>query len=80
LYREKEVTQKFEHSEFLEQVIQQESSPKSNGKRLGIIGEPGAGKTMLLRQIANWVAAEIGDCNLGILGGFAGEGIRTVFI
>ena len=61
LYREKEVTQKFEHSEFLEQVIQQGSSPKSNGKRLGIIGEPGAGKTMLLRQIANWVAAEISE-------------------
>ena len=59
LYREKEVTQNFEHSEFLEQVIQQGSSPKSNGKRLGIIGEPGAGKTMILRQIANWVAAEI---------------------
>ena len=37
LYREKEVTQKFEHSEFLEQVIQQGSSPKNNGKRLGII-------------------------------------------
>ncbi|MEG4072546.1 HEAT repeat domain-containing protein [Microcoleus sp. Pol14C2] len=61
LYREKEVTQKFEHSEFLEQVIQQGSIPKSNGKRLGIIGEPGAGKTMLLRQIANWVAAGISE-------------------
>jgi predicted NACHT family NTPase len=61
LYREKEVTQTFEHSEFLEQVIQQGISPKSNGKRLGIIGEPGAGKTTLLRQIANWVAAEIPD-------------------
>ena len=61
LYREKEVTQKFEHSEFLEQVIQQGSTPKSNGKRLGIIGEPGAGKTTLLRQIANWVAAEISE-------------------
>ncbi|MEG4005338.1 HEAT repeat domain-containing protein [Microcoleus sp. Pol11C1] len=61
LYREKEVTQKFEHSEFLEQVIQQGSSPKSNGKRLGIIGEAGAGKTTLLRQIANWVAAEISE-------------------
>ncbi|MEG4965186.1 HEAT repeat domain-containing protein [Microcoleus sp. B6-A1] len=61
LYREKEVTQGFEHSEFIEQVIQQGSSPKSNGKRLGIIGEPGAGKTTLLRQIANWVAAEISE-------------------
>ncbi len=61
LYREKEVTQTFEHSEFLEQVIQQGSSPKSDGKRLGIIGESGAGKTTLLRQIANWVAAGISE-------------------
>ncbi|MBE9165525.1 NACHT domain-containing NTPase, partial [Tychonema sp. LEGE 06208] len=61
LYREKEVTQTFEHSEFLEQVIQQGSSPKSKGKRLGIIGEPGAGKTTLLRQIANWVATGISE-------------------
>ncbi|MEG4804206.1 HEAT repeat domain-containing protein [Microcoleus sp. ARI1-B5] len=61
LYREKEVTQTFEHSEFLEQVLRQGSSPKSNGKRLGIIGEPGAGKTTLLRRIANWVAAEISE-------------------
>ncbi|MEG4806898.1 HEAT repeat domain-containing protein [Microcoleus sp. F8-D3] len=61
LYREKEVTQTFKHSEFLEQVIQQGRSQKSNGKRLGIIGEPGAGKTTLLRQIANWVADEISE-------------------
>ncbi|WP_341733721.1 HEAT repeat domain-containing protein [Microcoleus sp. EPA2] len=61
LYREKEVTQTFEHSEFLEQVIQQGISPKSDGKRLGIIGEPGAGKTTLLRQIGNWVAAGISE-------------------
>ncbi len=61
LYREKEVTQTFEHSEFLEQVIQQGISPKSDGKRLGIIGEPGAGKTTLLRQIGNWVATGISE-------------------
>ena len=61
LYREKEVTQTFEHSEFLEQVLRQGSSPKSEGKRLGIIGEPGAGKTTLLRQIANWVATGISE-------------------
>ncbi len=60
-YRKKEITQGFEYSEFLEQVIQQGSSPKSNGKRLGIIGESGAGKTTLLRQIANWVAAGISE-------------------
>ncbi|MBE9122621.1 NACHT domain-containing protein, partial [Tychonema sp. LEGE 07199] len=60
-YRIKQITQGFEHREFLEQVIQQGSSPKSNGKRLGIIGEAGAGKTTLLRRIANWVAAEISE-------------------
>ncbi|WP_293122754.1 NACHT domain-containing protein [Microcoleus sp. bin38.metabat.b11b12b14.051] len=59
LYREKEVTQTFEHSEFLEQVLREGRSQKSNGKRLAIIGEPGAGKTTLLRRIANWVADEI---------------------
>jgi energy-coupling factor transporter ATP-binding protein EcfA2 len=61
LYREKEVTQTFEHREFLEQVLRGGSSPKSKGKRLGIIGEPGAGKTTLLRRIANWVADEISE-------------------
>ncbi|MEG4583985.1 HEAT repeat domain-containing protein [Microcoleus sp. MOSTC5] len=60
-YRIKQITQGFEHREFLEQVIQQGNSPKSKGKRLGIIGEPGAGKTTLLRQIANWVGAEISE-------------------
>ncbi|WP_373535817.1 HEAT repeat domain-containing protein [Microcoleus sp.] len=60
-YRIKQITQGFEHREFLEQVIQQGSSPKSNGKRLGIIGEAGAGKTTLLRRIANWVADEISE-------------------
>ncbi|MCU0546992.1 MAG: HEAT repeat domain-containing protein [Oscillatoriaceae cyanobacterium Prado104] len=59
--RKKQITQGFEHSEFLEQVLRGGSSPKSNGKRLGIIGEPGAGKTTLLWQIANWVAAEISE-------------------
>ena len=42
-YRKKQITQGFEHSKFREQVIQ-ESSPKSNGKRLGIIGEAGLEK------------------------------------
>jgi len=30
-------------------------SPKSGGRRLGIIGEPGSGKTTLLQKIADWV-------------------------
>jgi hypothetical protein len=49
---EEEITQTYEHHEFLEQVIQQGQSKKSQGKRIAIIGEPGAGKTVLLEAIA----------------------------
>ena len=55
---ETEVTQKFEHTQFLEQVLRRGQSPKSQGKRIAIIGEPGAGKTTLLQQIAQWVLTE----------------------
>jgi HEAT repeat protein/energy-coupling factor transporter ATP-binding protein EcfA2 len=58
LYEETEITQRFEHEQFLEQVLQQGQSPKSGGKRLAIIGEPGAGKTTLLQQIARWVSKQ----------------------
>ena len=58
LYEETEITQRFEHEQFLEQVLQQGQSPKSGGKRLAIIGEPGAGKTTLLQQIARWVTQQ----------------------
>ncbi len=51
-----EVTQKFEYAQFLEQVLLKGQSPKSQGKRVAIIGEPGSGKTTLLQQIARWVA------------------------
>jgi HEAT repeat protein/energy-coupling factor transporter ATP-binding protein EcfA2/Fe-S-cluster formation regulator IscX/YfhJ len=52
---EYEVTRRFEHDEFFEQVLKLRVSPKSKGKRIAIIGEPGAGKTTLLQQIADWV-------------------------
>ena len=58
LYEETEITQRFEHEQFLERVLQQGQSPKSGGKRLAIIGEPGAGKTTLLQQIARWVSKQ----------------------
>ncbi|MEG4113883.1 MULTISPECIES: NACHT domain-containing protein [unclassified Microcoleus] len=58
LYEETEITQRFEHEQFLEQVLRQGQSPKSRGKRLAIIGEPGAGKTTLLQQIAQWVSEQ----------------------
>lgn len=52
-----EITQTFEHQQFLEQVLDQGQSPKSQGKRIVVIGEPGAGKTTLLQQIGRWVLA-----------------------
>ncbi|MHC5930754.1 NACHT domain-containing protein, partial [Nostoc sp.] len=61
LYRETEITQTFEHQQFLEQVLRQRQSPKSQGRRIAIIGEPGAGKTTLLQQIAQWVSAKMGQ-------------------
>jgi HEAT repeat protein len=56
--REEEVIQKFEYGQFLEQVLHQGQSPKSQGKRVAIIGEPGSGKTTLLQQIARWVSSQ----------------------
>jgi HEAT repeat protein len=55
LYEETEITQEFEHHEFLEQVLKQGKSPRSNGRRIVVIGEPGAGKTTLLQKIARWI-------------------------
>lgn len=56
-----EINQVHEYSnnEFLEQVLRRSLSPKSQGKRLAVIGEPGSGKTTLLQQMALWVAQEI---------------------
>jgi len=59
LYEETEITQRFEHEQFLEQVLRQGQSPKSGGKRIAIIGEPGSGKTTLLQQIAQWVSEQV---------------------
>ncbi|MCF3609764.1 NACHT domain-containing protein, partial [Planktothrix agardhii 1033] len=38
---------------FFDNVLKEGKSPKSNGKRIGIIGEAGAGKTTLLQKIAS---------------------------
>ncbi|HAA27926.1 MAG TPA: hypothetical protein DCE56_10025 [Cyanobacteria bacterium UBA8553] len=43
---EKEVERRYEHEEFLQQVIE------GQNKKLAIIGEPGAGKSTWLEQIA----------------------------
>ncbi len=59
IYKDTEITTKFEHDEFLKVVLRDSKSPKSGGKRIAIIGEPGAGKTTLLQTIADWVYHEI---------------------
>lgn len=59
LYKETEITKTFEHNAFLEEVLRQKNSSKSQGMRIAIIGEPGAGKTTLLQRIAKWVYNEI---------------------
>jgi len=55
LYRseEHEITRKFENDEFLDEVLLKGKSPKSQGKRIAIIGEPGSGKTTRLQQVAD---------------------------
>jgi HEAT repeat protein/energy-coupling factor transporter ATP-binding protein EcfA2/predicted DNA-binding protein (UPF0251 family) len=53
-----EVTRNYKNDEFFGQVLKQGQSPKSQGRRLAVTGEPGAGKTTLLQKIAQWVAAE----------------------
>ncbi|QJB47171.1 NACHT domain-containing protein [Dolichospermum flos-aquae CCAP 1403/13F] len=56
LYQETEITQKYEHNEFLTQVFHKKDTKKSQGKRIAIIGEPGAGKTTLLQKIADYLS------------------------
>jgi predicted NACHT family NTPase len=45
----------FEFEDFLENIIGNKQSPKSQGKRLAILGEPGSGKTTLLLKTADWL-------------------------
>ncbi|MEH2456216.1 NACHT domain-containing protein, partial [Nostoc sp.] len=57
-YEEK---QRFEHQAFLEQIIG-DGVGKTQGHRIALIGEPGAGKTTQLQTIAFWIL----DNNLGL--------------
>lgn len=61
LYEETGITRKFEHREFISRVLVEGDSPKSKGRRISIIGEPGAGKTTSLQQISNWIANNVDD-------------------
>lgn len=47
-----EITQRYHQEQFFKEVLQQQKS-KSKGRRLGIIGLSGTGKTILLHQIAS---------------------------
>jgi energy-coupling factor transporter ATP-binding protein EcfA2 len=49
------ITREFTYEEFLDEVVTNENSSKSQGRRLAIIGEPGSGKTTRLQQIARWL-------------------------
>jgi len=44
-----------DYDDFFDRVLAQGQSPKSEGSRLAIIGEPGAGKTVLLLKVGEWV-------------------------
>lgn len=43
---------------FFEQVLRQRQSKNSQGSRIAIIGEPGAGKTTQLQKIGDWILKE----------------------
>ncbi len=57
-YEEK---QRFEHEAFLEKIIR-DGVGKTQGHRIALIGEPGAGKTTQLQTIAFWILKK----NLGL--------------
>jgi HEAT repeat protein/signal recognition particle GTPase len=64
-YREKptqEIETKISENDFFNQVLRSGKSPKSQGRKIAIIGEPGAGKTTRLQKIAKWIFKE----NLGL--------------
>ena len=58
LYKpEYEATQRFEHQQFLQQILGL-GQGKTQGRRVAIVGEPGAGKTTTLQKIARWLLSE----------------------
>ncbi|MDB9494968.1 NACHT domain-containing protein [Spirulina subsalsa CS-330] len=56
--REEEKVTPIAEDAFFDQVLQQGKSPKSQGRRIAITGEPGSGKTTRLQAIADWILAE----------------------
>ncbi|MEG4281598.1 HEAT repeat domain-containing protein [Microcoleus sp. A006_D1] len=57
-YQEAEKLIPLSYDEFCEKVLTNSDSPKSKGKRLAVIGEPGAGKTTQLLKICDRILAE----------------------
>ncbi|WP_445171208.1 NACHT domain-containing protein, partial [Microcoleus sp.] len=57
-YQEAEKLIPLSYDEFCQKVLANSDSPKSNGKRLAVIGEPGAGKTTQLFKIGDRILAE----------------------
>lgn len=49
------------HGEFFEDVLLRGNTKISNGKRIAVIGEAGAGKTTQLQKIGSWVLEESDD-------------------
>jgi GTPase SAR1 family protein len=64
LYEEK-VTP-ISQDDFFEQVLRQRQSKQSQGKRIAIIGEPGAGKTTQLQKIGDWILEETDEIPIWI--------------
>ena len=56
LYEEKVIP--ISQDDFFEQVLRQRQSKTSQGSRIAIIGEPGAGKTTQLQKIGDWILKE----------------------
>jgi HEAT repeat protein len=57
-YQESEKLIPLSYDEFCEKILANSDSPKSKGKRLAVIGEPGAGKTTQLLKIGDRILAE----------------------
>ena len=64
LYEEKIIP--ISQNDFFEQVLRQGQSKNSQGSRIAIIGEPGAGKTTQLQKIGDWILEETSDIPIWI--------------
>ncbi len=66
LYRanEYEISREFENDQFLTEVLLDGNSPKSQGQKIAIIGEPGSGKSTRLQQIALWLVEQSPENNV----------------